>query len=85
MDQEDTNPSLKLQRGSAGLELNMFSCRWPRTVRLQSQTASPLSTSPAWSEFPEVIMIQEKKEAQEYQAHAQRTKRTNYLDMVIVQ
>lgn len=70
MDQEDTNLSLMLQ---GRLELIdfffVFSCRWPRTVCMHSRTASSLSTSPAWSEFLELIMIQEEEEAQEYQAH----------------
>lgn len=30
----------------------------------------PLSASPAWSEFLEPSMIEEKEEAQEYQAHS---------------
>lgn len=36
---------------------------------MHSRTASSLSTSRAWNEFLELIMIQEEEEAQEYQAH----------------
>lgn len=61
------------QEGFAGLELNFVFLQVAEDCTPASQTASPLSTSPAWSEFPELIIIQEQKEAQEYQAHAQRT------------
>lgn len=36
---------------------------------MHSHTAYSLSTYPAWSEFLELNMIQEKDKAQEYQAH----------------
>lgn len=55
--------------------MNLFSCRWLRTAHLQSETASPLPASSARIEFAELITI--KTEAQEYQEHAQFTKKTS--------